>query len=60
VVAPRRHVPAAPGTPGGPVPRVGAVRRRDRRGRGIRGPLLPPTLPAHRTRAERFDDQVLD
>ncbi|WP_277209684.1 metallopeptidase family protein [Isoptericola croceus] len=35
-------------------------RRRDRRGRGIRGPLLPPGTPAHRTRAERFDDLVLD
>lgn len=37
-----------------PVPR-----RRDRRGRGLRGPLLPPSLPAHRSRAERFDDLVL-
>jgi len=35
-------------------------RRRDRRGRGPRGPLLPPSLPAARTRAERFDDDVLD
>lgn len=35
-------------------------RRRDRRGRGIRGPLLPLGAPAHRTRAERFDDLVLD
>nr|WP_286186131.1 metallopeptidase family protein [Sphaerisporangium cinnabarinum] len=35
-------------------------RRRDRRGRGIRGPLLPPTAPASRTRAEKFDDVVLD
>jgi predicted Zn-dependent protease with MMP-like domain len=35
-------------------------RRRDRRGRGLRGPLLPPGMPAHRTRAERFDDLVLD
>lgn len=37
-----------------------AVRRRDRRGRGIRGPLLPPGTPAYRTRAQRFDDLVLD
>ncbi|GAA1710471.1 metallopeptidase family protein [Isoptericola hypogeus] len=37
-----------------------AVRRRDRRGRGIRGPLLPPGAPAHRTRAQVFDDLVLD
>ncbi len=36
------------------------ARRRDRRGRGLRGPLLPPGAPAHRTRAERFDDLVLD
>ncbi|MBK5250538.1 MAG: metallopeptidase family protein [Actinomycetales bacterium] len=36
-----------------------AGRRRDRRGRGLRGPLLPSTLPAVRTRAERFDEAVL-
>ncbi|MFI2490432.1 metallopeptidase family protein [Promicromonospora kroppenstedtii] len=35
-------------------------RRRDRRGRGLRGPMLPPGAPAHRTRAQRFDDLVLD
>jgi predicted Zn-dependent protease with MMP-like domain len=35
------------------------VRRRDRRGRGPRGPIVPPQLPAHRTRAERFDEVVL-
>ncbi|MFZ5870837.1 MAG: metallopeptidase family protein [Actinomycetota bacterium] len=35
-------------------------RRRDRRGRGLRGPLLPPELPAARSRSERFDDLVLD
>lgn len=35
-------------------------RRRDRRGRGPRGLLLPPDLPGYRTRAERFDDVVLD
>lgn len=34
-------------------------RRRDRRGRGLRGPLIPPTLPGYRSRAERFDDHVL-
>ena len=32
--------------------------RRDRHGRGIRGPLLPASLPGHRTRAELFDDYV--
>ena len=36
------------------------ARRRDRRGRGLRGPVIPPNLPGHRTRAERFDDHVLD
>lgn len=43
-----------------PVDPAVPVRRRDRRGRGIRGPLLPASLPAFRTRAERFDDLVLD
>ncbi|RJK95502.1 metallopeptidase family protein [Vallicoccus soli] len=35
-------------------------RRRDRRGRGVRGPLSPPEVPLSRSRAERFDDLVLD
>lgn len=30
------------------------------RGRGIRGPLLPSTLPAWHTRAEHFDGLVLE
>src|SRR5699024_12822254 len=34
-------------------------RRRDRHGRGLRGPRLPPTLPGWRTRAEQFDELVL-
>lgn len=34
-------------------------RRRDRHGRGLRGPLLPPLLPGARTRAELFDELVL-
>lgn len=33
--------------------------RRDRHGRGLRGVLAPPGVPVHRTRAERFDDLVL-
>ena len=33
---------------------------RDRRGRGLRGRLVPATLPLARTRAQRFDDMVLD
>lgn len=36
------------------------LRRRDRRGRGLRGPLAPAALPAYRTRREQFDDLVLD
>jgi predicted Zn-dependent protease with MMP-like domain len=35
-------------------------RRRDRRGRGIRGPLAPQSVPLSRTRAEAFDELVLD
>ncbi|MGW0044093.1 metallopeptidase family protein [Rhodococcus sp. NPDC003348] len=31
-----------------------------RRGRGIRGPVLPPGVPAWRTRAEQFDMLVLE
>jgi hypothetical protein len=37
----------------------GQVRRRDRHGRGLRGSLVPPDVPLHRTRSERFDDLVL-
>jgi predicted Zn-dependent protease with MMP-like domain len=43
--------------------RRGAVRpprRRDRRGRGIRGHLAPVGVPLHRTRGEQFDDLVMD
>ncbi|MBO0823217.1 MAG: metallopeptidase family protein [Actinobacteria bacterium] len=35
------------------------TRRRDRHGRGLRGSLVPPGVPLHRTRSERFDDLVL-
>ncbi|WP_324650868.1 metallopeptidase family protein [Georgenia sp. H159] len=48
------HDPLLPAIP----PRR-AARRRDRRGRGLRGPLVPPTLPGWRTRSEEFDDAVL-
>jgi predicted Zn-dependent protease with MMP-like domain len=34
--------------------------RGSRRGRDIRGPLLPPTVPGWRSRAERFDMAVLE
>lgn len=35
------------------------ARRRDRRDRGIRGPLAPKAVPLARSRAGRFDEQVL-
>ena len=34
--------------------------RRDRRGRGLRRPLAPASLPLSRTPAEAFDELVLD
>ena len=37
----------------------GGRRHRDRRGRGLRGPLAPGDLPLSRTRAEQFDELVL-
>jgi len=36
------------------------IRRRDRHGRGLRGPLAPPEVPLHRSRAEQFGDLVLE
>jgi predicted Zn-dependent protease with MMP-like domain len=39
--------------------RPARIRRRDRHGRGLRGVLVPPDVPIYRTRAERFDDLVL-
>ncbi|PKW27196.1 metallopeptidase family protein [Phycicoccus duodecadis] len=36
------------------------ARRRDRHGRGPRGPLAWPAVPAMTTRRTRFDDLVLD
>ncbi|KXO88882.1 metallopeptidase family protein [Tsukamurella pseudospumae] len=33
---------------------------RDRRGHGLRGPLVPRGLPAHRSRSQGFDEVVLD
>ncbi|MFC5826806.1 metallopeptidase family protein [Nonomuraea insulae] len=35
-------------------------RRRDRHGRGLRGPLAPAHVPMAKARSERFDDLVLD
>ena len=34
--------------------------RRDRHGRGVRGPLIPAEHPAATSRSEAFDDEVLD
>ncbi|RCG27928.1 peptidase [Sphaerisporangium album] len=45
--------------PGGK-PRPNGPRRRDRHGRGMRGPLAPANVPIARARSERFDDFVLD
>ncbi|MDL4776035.1 MULTISPECIES: metallopeptidase family protein [Thermomonosporaceae] len=39
---------------------MAGARRRDRHGRGVRGPLTPPQAPVTRSRAERFDDLVHD
>ena len=59
----------AAGTAAAGTSRPAARRRRDRHGRGLRGPLLPRTValhgrevrvPAAQTRGERFDDLVLD
>jgi predicted Zn-dependent protease with MMP-like domain len=36
------------------------VRRRDRHGRGLRGRLVPTDVPLYRSRAQQFDDLVLD
>ncbi len=47
---------------GGPVqdPAVEVAARRDRHGRGPRTPLIPAGLPGARTRAEQFDEAVLE
>ena len=53
-----RSVTVHDGKSGSPA-RTGRPHRRDRHGRGLRGSLVPPDVPLHRTRAERFDDLVL-
>lgn len=35
-------------------------RLRDRRGRGLRGPLMPSSMPGHRTRADLFDAAAVE
>jgi hypothetical protein len=47
-------------TDAGQEPRSFERRRRNRHGRGLRGDLLPAHLPGFRSRAERFDDWVLE
>ncbi|MFI5615838.1 metallopeptidase family protein [Streptomyces sp. NPDC051567] len=53
--------PAGPpaGAPAGP-PAEPRTRRRDRHGRGMRGPLAPPQVPLSASRAELFGDLVRD
>lgn len=61
----RTDLSALPSLIGSPAPtgrvatRLG-LRRRDRRGRGLRGDLIPPHLPGYLTRRERFDTLVTD
>ncbi len=43
-----------------PGPRAARIRRRDSHGRGLRGTLTPPDVPLYRSRAQRFDDLVLE
>ena len=48
------------GVPPAKRPRHRAPGRGDGRGRGLRGLLYPSTIPAAKTRAERFDAMVLE
>lgn len=57
-MTPSRHHGLGPSLPALPARHAG--RRRDRHGRGPRGPILPWQLPGWRTRADRFDDLLLD
>lgn len=51
---------AGAGAPEPVPPRPFFRRRRNRHGRGLRGELLPAHLAGSRTRAERFDEWVLE
>ncbi|MGO4383757.1 metallopeptidase family protein [Specibacter sp. RAF43] len=47
----------------GPAPAAGRPfvrRRRNRHGRGLRGSVMPAGVPGFRTRAEKFDDLVME
>ncbi|MFF4581966.1 metallopeptidase family protein [Streptomyces sp. NPDC001389] len=52
-------LPPRPG-PDATAPREPRIRRRDRHGRGMRGPLAPPQVPLSASRAELFGDLVRD
>ncbi|MDN3293188.1 metallopeptidase family protein [Streptomyces ficellus] len=43
-----------------PLPAEPRPRRRDRHGRGMRGPVAPPQVPLSATRADTFRDLVQD
>ncbi|MGQ0464862.1 MAG: metallopeptidase family protein [Sporichthyaceae bacterium] len=57
---PADPTPAAPPRLARPSPRPANRPKRDRRSRGLRGPLAPPGSPLARTRGDRFADLVLD
>ncbi|SCK11305.1 Zinicin-like metallopeptidase [Streptomyces sp. WMMB 322] len=52
--------PRGPDDPGRPGDSDQAPRRRDRHGRGMRGPVAPPQVPLAVSRSEAFDDLVRD
>ncbi|MFD8589669.1 metallopeptidase family protein [Streptomyces sp. NPDC059637] len=47
-------------TPASPRPPAARPRRRDRHGRGMRGPVAPPQVPLSVPRSVAFDDLVQD
>lgn len=53
-------VPPSPPQNSGEPPAEPRVRRRDRHGRGMRGPVAPPQVPLSQSRADTFRDLVLD
>ena len=59
-LSPDKPSPDKPSPDRPPAHRGAARSRRDRRGRGLRWPLLPTSVPAARTRSQRFDELVLD
>ncbi|MFH8620265.1 metallopeptidase family protein [Streptomyces sp. NPDC017979] len=52
--------PPTPGPGAGPGTTEPGPRRRDRHGRGMRGPIAPPQVPLALSRAESFRDLVRD